>query len=1117
MESTQSPMDSRSVRVFISSTFRDLDEERTLLARQVFPQLRAGLRKRFVELIDIDLRWGITEEQSRKGEVLPICLAEIDRARPDDATRPYFIGILGERYGWVPSVDDFTRDVIDRHPWLAGHIGGKSVTELEILHGVLNDPTMRGRAFFYFRDPETSNRKGADFRAESSAHAARLATLKRRIQESPYPTRQYSSSAELGGMVTEDLTRVLDVAIPPGDIPDEFERENLEHQAYADRRARHHIGGARLLDRLDQAIADGQPIIALMGESGSGKSSLLGRWLERRVETSARDRVLIHHLGASTDASQSGAIVQRALEKIRRQCGLDELVPTAPDQQVALLPLWLATAATDAAGHDARWIWVLDAIDVLADGIDLHWLPKFLPARVHLVVSACDGPVKRALIRRFKDLRIVEMEPLELAERRELLTGYMARYGKSLEPSRQDPVLTHPLSGNPLFLTTLAEELRLVGSHENLSVHLSACLGAQTIGDLFVRVLERVEDDFGIPPVRHVLQRIGVSRAGLSEKEIQDLCAMTPLTWAGIRAALEISLTEAGGRITFSHQFVRQAVKNRYLSDETETLHVRLSLADAFRDKAIKDRAIDSRCAEEEPFQLARAGELHRLRARLLDPKMFLAIRNHRGLATLLDYWLRIERAGVGHLEADHEAVWAEWVDERRPKTATRLNQRVSEFLESSGRAGDFSLMVTRRALSDYEAEYGANDERSLRIRARLGRLLRARGDIGEAARNLRQSIEGLNALGLGESIQHASRLIELAETYRRAGLARKSSVTARAAVLISEKLPDSWAAKRMLLRALQARGEALMDLDDVRSALNCFSRAIKIRSVGRKLPPRLDAEVFLGAARLFVEMPEDRRFLEGSLSSYEFAEKLLAKALGPVHPELVPAILGQASVEAIRGEQNKVQAHIERAFGIVEASSTALHPFRALAFHERGRLAFDRGELESARIDLEQAAAIRRQLGRALRPLLAQSLELLVQVLSEQGDSEAVQSADAELRDIRASFPFIPNAGAARSLLTLALVHDEKGSFALADRSYARAIAHEEALEPHIRHGLAQRHLKAAATLFDLQLFDRARLRLARAEALLIEISVRLPGDEAVQEDLRACRERLASGPRTD
>jgi len=59
---------SRVVRVFISSTFRDFGEERDLLTKRVFPELRRRARERFVEVIGVDLRWGITEEESQKGE-----------------------------------------------------------------------------------------------------------------------------------------------------------------------------------------------------------------------------------------------------------------------------------------------------------------------------------------------------------------------------------------------------------------------------------------------------------------------------------------------------------------------------------------------------------------------------------------------------------------------------------------------------------------------------------------------------------------------------------------------------------------------------------------------------------------------------------------------------------------------------------------------------------------------------------------------------------------------------------------------------------------------------------------------------------------------------------------
>ena len=183
-------MSARVVRIFLSSTFRDFGEERDLLVRKVFPTLRAKLQSRFVDLVDVDLRWGITEEEAERGEVLPICLSEIDRARP------YFIGFLGERYGWVPPPDAYPSHVLESQSWLEEHRGGKSVTELEILHGVLNNPHMEGRAFFYFRSFEYSSSKGVDYVASSSADEARQSALKETIRKSGVPVYEDYKSPE---------------------------------------------------------------------------------------------------------------------------------------------------------------------------------------------------------------------------------------------------------------------------------------------------------------------------------------------------------------------------------------------------------------------------------------------------------------------------------------------------------------------------------------------------------------------------------------------------------------------------------------------------------------------------------------------------------------------------------------------------------------------------------------------------------------------------------------------------------------------------------------------------------------------------------------------------------
>jgi hypothetical protein len=103
--------------------------ERDHLVKFTFPQLRKLCELRAVVWGEVDLRWGVTDEQKAEGKVLPICLEEIKRCRP------YFIGMLGERYGWIP--DAIAPEVIEREPWLTEHDNGrKYVTELEILDKV---------------------------------------------------------------------------------------------------------------------------------------------------------------------------------------------------------------------------------------------------------------------------------------------------------------------------------------------------------------------------------------------------------------------------------------------------------------------------------------------------------------------------------------------------------------------------------------------------------------------------------------------------------------------------------------------------------------------------------------------------------------------------------------------------------------------------------------------------------------------------------------------------------------------------------------------------------------------------------------------------------------------
>ena len=69
-------IENRQIRVFISSTFQDMQDERDYLMKRAFPKLRKLAAERDVTLTELDLRWGITEEESKSGKVVEICLQE---------------------------------------------------------------------------------------------------------------------------------------------------------------------------------------------------------------------------------------------------------------------------------------------------------------------------------------------------------------------------------------------------------------------------------------------------------------------------------------------------------------------------------------------------------------------------------------------------------------------------------------------------------------------------------------------------------------------------------------------------------------------------------------------------------------------------------------------------------------------------------------------------------------------------------------------------------------------------------------------------------------------------------------------------------------------------------
>jgi hypothetical protein len=112
---------SKTIRLFISSTFSDFQWERDVLHERVFPELGQLCRAHGVDFQPVDLRWGIREEEAREQRTLAICLREVRRCQAL-SPMPNFLILLGERYGWQPLPEFIPEE--DFHCFKA-HISGR--------------------------------------------------------------------------------------------------------------------------------------------------------------------------------------------------------------------------------------------------------------------------------------------------------------------------------------------------------------------------------------------------------------------------------------------------------------------------------------------------------------------------------------------------------------------------------------------------------------------------------------------------------------------------------------------------------------------------------------------------------------------------------------------------------------------------------------------------------------------------------------------------------------------------------------------------------------------------------------------------------------------------------
>jgi hypothetical protein len=115
------PQQTKIFRVFVSSTFTDMKQERGILQRDAFPRLEKFCEEKGAKFQAVDLRWGVNEESSLNQKTLQICFNEIARCQKV-SPRPNFLILLGDKYGWQPTPEIIPEDEMNL---ILGKLEGK--------------------------------------------------------------------------------------------------------------------------------------------------------------------------------------------------------------------------------------------------------------------------------------------------------------------------------------------------------------------------------------------------------------------------------------------------------------------------------------------------------------------------------------------------------------------------------------------------------------------------------------------------------------------------------------------------------------------------------------------------------------------------------------------------------------------------------------------------------------------------------------------------------------------------------------------------------------------------------------------------------------------------------
>jgi len=648
----------REARIFISSPFKDMNEERDNIVKRIIPKLRKLCSERDIVLSCVDLRWGVTEAQTQGAATLLMCLREIEKSN-------IFIGLYGERYGWCLTENGYRKPTSQdelllrtftlaskEFPWV-NQYKDRSVTEIEMR--TLLDKQAKDKhkaAFFYLRDPyyieSIPADKRQDFLSEGVYEKAKLDELKSTIGKSQYNTSAYNRPSHLAEILFEDLTALINSKYPQGTELSLFKRERFLHSTYGRGLTRVYLPSEKLLMDLDMfASSNSLTPLIVCGEAGMGKSALLANWAKRYKEHHPEAVVIEHYIGCTAASSSHISILRRMMDELQDHLSdKTEDIPSNSSEVERVFALWFEkTIARNKVGKVVLIIDGLDNLDESANAHTLLWLPRQFSASIRVVLSV--APSRPLDMLKKRNYEMLEIRPIAEGERTSFIRQYLNVSSKKLSEGQEFRIAKTSQTGNPRYLKVLLEDINMWGQFEALDKRIDNDLKATDTSQLYEIVLERLEKDYDRDNrqiVKNFMSFLWTSRRGLFlDAELGRLLEEEGVdfnTFQALYLGVEDLLLSSGGLIIFANRDIRKAVEQRYLQtqESKNKFHSRLAVFFKKHIEGARDRKV-----EELPFQLYSCQDWEQLKNTVMDLSMFYKLYTSHSKFDLLKYWRGLE------------------------------------------------------------------------------------------------------------------------------------------------------------------------------------------------------------------------------------------------------------------------------------------------------------------------------------------------------------------------------------------------------------------------------------------------------------------------------------------